>query len=106
MRKEAYKKNQSEYYSVIRETYGDTLRWTADAYEHLVYVRFLGMATLNYDPQLPKALLRHDSGAFFSVYPSHDGAPPPSPLEFSKSKRRLMALHGYADPKNKQWKKK
>ena len=64
---DAHEKNRDEYYKVIRETYGDTLRWTADAYEHLVHVRFMGLATLNYDPQLPKALLRYDRNAVFSV---------------------------------------
>ncbi len=65
-------------------------------------MRFLGFATLNYDPQLPSEFfLRFPDPAYFSVYPSAGGLT--MPLEFLSPPPRLIALHGYSDSNILGW---
>ncbi len=102
----AYLGNPDEYYRVIRETYGDPPHWSADIYQHLAAISFQGFATINYDPQLPKAFRNRYPEQFeacFSVYPPPNGQTYFNALELRGLPRKLIALHGYGDPENAQW---
>jgi hypothetical protein len=104
----AHSKNGSEYFRVVKETYGDTPHWTAHVYRHLANMPFRGFATFNYDDQLPtefqsKYPTTYDK--YFSVYPPRNGQTYSVPQEFLTPPPRLIAVHGYCDPLNRQWEK-
>jgi hypothetical protein len=99
----AYNSNPGEYYSVIRQAYGSTPHWTANAYEHVVKIPFLGFATLNYDEQLPREFRAQRPDGGFFVYPQQPGQRFPVAQEFLSPPPRLVALHGYRDDANPRW---
>ena len=103
----AHASNKDEYFNVLRETYGNTPRWTAHAYRHLTSMPFRAFATFNYDDQLPYEFRyqhrRNSNTEHFSVYPPRPGQRYFVPQEFLSSTPRLIALHGYSDPDNPGW---
>ena len=104
----AHEGNASQYFSVLKETYGDTPHWSADVYQHLANIPFKGFATFNYDDQLPKAFRNRfpaTAATHFSVYPPRNGQTYFAALELLSQPPRLMALHGYCDPDNDEWEK-
>lgn len=103
----AYSANAEAYYAAIEASFdAEAPLWDARAYRHLVQIPFKSYVTPNYDPQLPRAFLEKypNSHDLFTVYPNREGGgtitAQPCDLEH---KRRLVAVHGYADPENSRW---
>ncbi len=104
----AYVSNSSEYFQIIRSTYGDTPHWQARTYDHIARLPVQGWVTFNYDDQLPRAcfdLLGTSFADYFSVYPAIDGQTYATPQEFLGIQKKLMALHGYSNDTNPLWEK-
>jgi hypothetical protein len=103
---DALQGNTNQYFSAIRETYGDSFQWTARIYEQIAFLPVKGFATLNYDDQLPHAFrLRHEDreARRFYLYPHPAVNFPRSLSDLLSDQPQLIALHGYADENNPTW---
>jgi SIR2-like domain len=99
----AFSSDPEAYYTVLRNAFDERPPFDARAYQHLVRIPFKSFVTLNIDGQLPSAYLdtrRHPSEHFFKVYPGNTIYLPP---ELSGSDQRLVAVHGYKHPHDKDW---
>ncbi len=105
----AFQANGNAYYTAIQASFDtEAPLWDARAYKHLVQIPFKSYVTPNYDTQLPRAFSDKYPNIvdLFSVYPgsSGDGIGTAQPADL-EHKRRLVAIHGYADPNNPEWPK-
>ncbi|QYM77816.1 SIR2 family protein [Horticoccus luteus] len=102
----AFVANPEAYFSAIGTSFdAEAPLWDPRAYRHLVQIPFKSYVTFNYDRLLPRAFFERypDSSHLFTVYPSRHGdglTTQPCDLEH---RRRLVAVHGYADPANPNW---
>ena len=102
----AHSANPADYFRIIRESFGDTPYWDSRIYKYLVSTPFRNFLTLNYDRQLPEAFaekFEDDHDDRFRVYPPKPGDSYFSPSEFVSGKNQLMAVHGFANPKDSDW---
>jgi hypothetical protein len=102
----AHKVNAGEYFRIIRESFGDTPYWDSRVYKYLVSAPFRSFVTLNYDCQLPSAFgekFEPDHDDKFRVYPPRPGDSYFSAIEVASENQLLMAVHGFANPKDPDW---
>jgi hypothetical protein len=101
--------NPIEYFRVIRKSFGEAPYWDSRIYKYLISAPFRNFLTLNYDCQLPEAFAERfdqDHDDRFRVYPPRPGDSYFSPIEFVSGGHQLMALHGFANPKDPAWEKR
>lgn len=105
----AHAANEAAYFSVIRESYGETPYWDSLIYRFLVNCPFRSFVTLNYDRQLPSAFAERYPGSCdsrFSVYPASKKTGYFNATKLISDQPHLIAIHGYADANDEAWERK
>jgi len=105
----AHAANETEYFRVLRESYGDTPHWDSLIYRFLVNCPFRSFVTLNYDRQLPAAFAERypgDCDSRFSVYPPNGNLGYFHATKLISDEPLLIAIHGYADKEDPSWERR